>query len=60
MSWLRPLRQRLAELLSPALRRARRKRELEAVLRSAGVSRAIATRATAAYFSGRKAVDDGQ
>jgi hypothetical protein len=41
----------IRELLNPALRRARRKRELEVALRDAGVSRVQALRAVHAYFS---------
>lgn len=51
---------RLAELLSPTLRLARRKRELEAVLRSVGVSRAQARQAVARFYGGRGESNDGQ
>jgi hypothetical protein len=57
---LRDAGRRLAELLSPTLRRARRKRELEAVLRSVGVSRAQARQAVARVYGGRKGSTDGQ
>lgn len=51
---------RLTELLSPTLRRARRKRELEAVLRSVGISRAQARQAVARFYGGRKESTDAQ
>ena len=61
IGWLRALWFNVTGVLSPARRRARRKRELEAVLRSAGLSRSQAMRASATYFDrGRKAVEDGQ
>lgn len=44
LQWIR-------DLFSPALRRARRKRQLEAALRGAGVSKAQAQRAAHAYFA---------
>lgn len=57
---LREAGRRLAELLSPTLRRARRKRELEAVLSSVGISRAQARQAVARFYGGQKGSNNGQ
>lgn len=60
MPSLRDAGRRLAALLSPTLRRARRKRELEAILRSVGIPRAQARQAVARFYGGRKEATDGQ